>query len=176
MSGWVILLISLALLPVILLIVPLVFKAGGSLSPQASRADINLSWGLGLVTAAFDVKGKKTSFRLRLAGITIPVLQKNPGTTGAAKAAKKLKDAGREGCAGHSFLAIDVMQNRQLWAVVVKYLKNVFMSFRLQLSLRGVYGFDDPALTGLFTGLIAALDAGRIRLDLNADFTIVPGR
>lgn len=42
---------------------------------------------------------------------------------------------------------------------------------RLRLRLSGVYGTDDPALTGLITGLMAALHAEHINLDLDADFS-----
>lgn len=63
------------------------------------------------------------------------------------------------------------MLNRQVLAVVLGYLKNLIKSFRLQLRLKGVYGTDDPAVTGMIAGLIAVLRAERIILDLDTNFS-----
>lgn len=173
MSGWAVLILILALLPVGLLSVPLTFKAGGCLRAEDRRLEARIAWGWGLLAAAIGINGRKTSFGLRLAGIAIPVSRKGPGTVRAKKTGKKTgKKAGRKG-ERHRFSlsTVNTVLNRKLLTVVLGYLKRLSGSLRLRLRLSGVYGTGDPALTGLIVGLIAALRADHLNLDLDADFS-----
>lgn len=170
MSGWAVVFLILVLLPLGLLSVPLTFKAGGRLRPEECRLLGRISWGWGLLIAAVEIDGRKTSFGLRLAGLALPVPRRKPGTVGAAgkKAGKK---AGRRQRSGFNLSVIKDVLNRQLLFVLLEYLKKLFESLRLQLRLSGVYGADDPALTGLLAGFTAALHVERCNLDLEADFS-----
>ena len=181
MSGWTVLLVILVLLPVGLLSVPMNFKAKGSLRMEERNLKLRLAWGWGLLSAAVEINGQETTFRLRLAGISLPAPRKNKpvnaatASTGkpagrAGKQAKNKKHAGRHKKHDFSFPSIIAVLNRQMLAAVLGYLKRLFKSLRLRLRLNGVYGTDDPAMTGLIAGLIAALQAEHLKLDLNADF------
>ncbi|MFZ5633090.1 MAG: hypothetical protein ACOY40_09615 [Bacillota bacterium] len=131
--------------------------------------EVRLAWGWGLLAAAIGINGRKMSFGFRLAGIALPVSRKKPGTVRAKKITKK---TGRKGERhGFNLSAVNTVLNRKLLTVVLGYFKRLFKSFRLRLRLSGVYGTDDPALTGLLVGLIAALHAEHFNFDLDADFS-----
>ena len=168
MSGWTVLLI-LVLLPVGLLSVPLSFKARGCLRAEDWRLETSIAWGWGLLAAAIGINGRKTSFRLRLAGIAIPVSRREPGKVRTKKTGKKTRRKGERH--GFNLSAVNSVLNRKLLTAVLGYLKGMVGSLRLRLRLSGVYGTDDPALTGMINGLMAALHAEHINLDLDADFS-----
>lgn len=179
MSGWTVLLVILVLLPVGLLSVPLTFKARGCLRMEERSLNLRLAWGWGLLSAAVEISGKETSFRLRLAGMSVSAPRKKPVNDGTARTGKQAgragkkakKHAGRNKKHGFSFPSIIAVLNRQMLAAVLGYLKRLLKSLRLRLRLSGVYGTDDPAMTGLIAGLIAALQAEHLNLDLDADFS-----
>jgi len=179
LSGWTILLVILVLLPVGLLSFPLTFKARGSLRKEERNLNLQLSWGWGLLSAAVEINGKESAFRLRLAGFWLPVPRKKPVHIGTTKTGKQTgragkqaqKHAGRRKKHGFSLFSIIAVLNRQVLATVLDYLKRLFKSLRLRLRLNGVYGTDDPAMTGLIAGLIAALHAKHLKFDLDADFS-----
>ena len=173
MSGWIVLIAMIVLLPVVLLSVPLTFNAKGrTVDPQL---ELKISWGRGLIAAVIETNGRKTAFRLRLALITLPSPRKQPGT--AKKAAKQSgqqkgqkEKVGKEK-QGFSLPALSDVISRQLLAEVMGYLKRLFKSIRLRLRLSGVYGTDDPALTGLIAGLMATLRTKHYNINLDADFS-----
>lgn len=168
MSGWTVLLI-LVLLPVGLLSVPLSFKARGCLRAEDWRLEASIAWGWGLIAAAIGINGRKTSFRLRLAGIAIPVSRRDPGKVRTKKIGKKTRR--KEERHGFNLSTVNSVLNRKLLTAVLGYLKGMVGSLRLRLRLSGVYGTDDPALTGMINGLMAALHAEHFNLDLDADFS-----
>lgn len=169
MSGWTVLILILLLLPVGLLSVPLTFKAGGYLRPQDRRLEVKLAWGWGLLAAAIGIDGGKRSLVVSFAGLALPVPGKKPKTVGANKIRKKTARKGE----GHKFnlFSFNRVLNRNLLRVIFGYLKHLIRSCRLRLRLSGVYGADDPALTGLLAGFMAALPAEHFNLNLAADFT-----
>ena len=179
MSGWTVLLLILVLLPVGLLSVPLIFKARGRLSMEERQLESTIAWGWGLLSVAVEIRGKETAIRLRLAGISLPAPRKKPVNEGTARTGKQAgragkrtpKHAGRNKKHGSGFPSIIGVLNRQMLAAVLGYLRRLLKSLRLRLRLSGVYGTDDPAITGLIAGLITALHAERLNLDLNPDFS-----
>lgn len=168
MSGWVVLGAILVAPPVLLLVVPLTFKARGrTVDPQLK---LRIAWGGGLLAAVIETSGRKTAFRLRLAGITLPNPRRQPGA--AKKAAKKSgQQKGRQKKQGFSPPALSDVLSRQLLAEVMGYLKRLFKSLSLRLQLSGIYGTDDPALTGLIAGLMATLRTEHYNINLDADFS-----
>lgn len=174
MSGWIILIAIIVLLPAVLLSVPLTFKARGlTMGPQLK---LRITWGGGLIAAVMETNGWKTVLRLRLAGITLPspTSRKKPGTARAAEKSGRQKgrqEKVRKKKQGFSPPALSDVINRQLLAEVVGYLKRLIKSIRLRMQLCGVYGTDDPALTGLIAGLIATLRTKHCNFDLDADFS-----
>lgn len=169
MSAWVFFILILALLPVVILSLPLTFKGGGCLGMEEQQLEARLAWGWGLLTATAGLNGSKKSFGIRLAGIALPVSRKKKA---AVRAKKPVKKTGRRGKRhGFSFSAVSTVLSRQFLAIVLAYLKRIFGSCRLRLRLSGVYGADDPALTGLLAGLAAALRSEHFSSGLEADFS-----
>ena len=169
MNGWTVLALILAALPVLLLSVPLTCQARGYLRTGEQRLKLWFSWGRGLLAVALEINGSKTSSRVRLAGITLPVHRIKPGT-GLRK--NKPKDPIKHKKERRlDFSDIAAALNRQFLAELLGYMKRLFDSLQPRLRLSGVYGADDPAVTGMLAGLTATLYAGRRRLDLDADFS-----
>lgn len=172
MSGWMVLIAIIVLLPVVLLSVPLTLKARGrTVDPQL---ELGIVWGRGLFAAVMETNGRKTAFRLRLARITLPTSRKKLVTAKAAKQSsqqKGRKEKVRKEKQGFSLPALSDVISRQLLAEVMGYLKRLFKSIRLRLRLSGVYGTDDPALTGLLAGLMATLRTEHCNIDLDTDFS-----
>ncbi|OPX91244.1 MAG: hypothetical protein A4E52_00546 [Pelotomaculum sp. PtaB.Bin013] len=162
-------LILILLLIVGLLSLPLTFKAGGRLCIEEQQLDVRIAWGWRLLVATIGMNRGKMSFALRLAGATIPVNRKNPGTV---KAKEKRKTTRRKKERhGFNFLTISKVLSRKFLAAVLGFIKKVFRSLGLRLRLAGIYGTGDPALTGLLAGLMGTLNAGHVNLDLDADFS-----
>jgi hypothetical protein len=139
--------------------------------------EARVAWGWRLLTVALSIKGRETSFSLRLAGIPFPVPREKPEAVGAKEFKKKIKKkikkkTGRKEKKNRfNFSVATAILNRKFLEAVWGYCQRLIQSFRLRLRLSGVYGTDDPALTGLIAGLIAALHAGHINLNLEADFS-----
>ena len=75
MSGWAVFIVILAVLTVGLLSVPLTFKAGGCLRTEEKRLEARIAWGWAIIAATIKINRMKSSFGLRLAGITMPVFR-----------------------------------------------------------------------------------------------------
>lgn len=166
----------LVLLPVMLLTIPLAFRAGGIISPGELRLEAGGAWGWGLLTANIGIRRNETLVRLRLVGLPIPVPGRKPGKARDGNLRKKdgrdEKKDGRDGKKdGFSLFAVSTVLNRKLINAVFGYIKRLLGSLRVRLRLSGVFGTDDPALTGVILALIAALRADNTNLDLNADFS-----
>ena len=67
--------------------------------------------------------------------------------------------------------SISTYINRQLFAAVKVVLRKLVQSLHLNLNLSGTYGFDDPSLTGVTAGLIAAIFGKSASIELKPDFT-----
>lgn len=178
MSGWTILILVLVLSPVLLLTMPIAFRAGGVISPGGLGVEARVAWGWGLFAATVMKKGNETSIRLGLAGIPLSLPRRKPGKAGGGDLKKKAGDgkikkkAGRDGKTGRFGLStVGAVLNRKLLNAVLEYVKRLLGSLRVRLRLSGVFGADDPALTGAILALMAALHAENINLDLNADFS-----
>lgn len=159
MSGLSVLVLIFVLLPLVLLCVPITFIVKGRLCSEEQWVKVRVAWGLGLFSATIGINGREKSFGLQLAGITIPVSGK--------KSARKI----RGGKTGFNPSKLITLFNKKLLTVVLGYLIKVLRSFRLRLQLRGIYGTDDPALTGMLVWLIAELSAKHYNLELEADFS-----
>jgi hypothetical protein len=148
---------------------PLAFRASGSISNGDLRLESRMVWSWGLLSAAIGIKGNKTLVLLKLAGLQLPLPR---GKYRKEKEGHLKKKAGREGeKGGFSISAVSTVLNRKLLSTVLEYIKGIFGSLRLRLRLTGVFGTDDPALTGAILGFAAALCADKANIDLNADFS-----
>jgi hypothetical protein len=170
LSGWIYWLLILILLPAALLSLPLTFKAQGRLDTEEGQQQLEarLAWGWGLLAVTAGIDGRKKSLGIRLAGIALPASRKTSGTVKAKKPRKKTVRQGKK--SPFNFSTVIAVLNRQFINTMLAYLKKIISSCRLRLHLKGVYGTDDPALTGLLAGLMAALRTGHFRPALEADF------
>ena len=169
MSGWTVLPLLLVALPLLLLSVPLTCRARGCLRTGERRLKCRFSWGRGLLVVALEIDGSITSSRVRLAGITLPLPRIKPGTSPKKNKSKNQPKRKKE--SGLDFSDMAAAVNRQLLTELLGYLKRLFSSLQPRLRLSGVYGADDPAVTGMLAGIITTLPAGRRHLDLDADFS-----
>ena len=179
MSVIIILVLILIFLPLGLLSVPVTFKARGAYRPGVKSLEANLAWGWKLFSTAIGIMGKEKSIRFSLAGIAFSAPRKKSGTIITGKIKKKKirknsikKKTRRKGeKKKFNLAAVKALLNKELLIVTLGYLKKIIQSIRLRLWLNGVYGTDDPALTGLLAGLIAALHTEHFKLNLDADFS-----
>ncbi len=171
MSGWAVFILILVLLPLGLLSVPLTFRARGCLRTEERWLEAGAAWGYGFFTGTFSLKGRETAFSLRLAGIPLPLSREKSEAVKARSKKVKKKDKKKTGRKEEkhrlNFSAAAVL-NRDLLGAVLGYLQRLGQSFRIRLS--GVYGTGDPALTGMLAGLIAAMNTGYHKINLEADF------
>ena len=168
MSGWAVLIVILAVLTMGLLSVPLTFKAVGCLQPKEKRLEARVTWGWGVIATTIELNRGKPSFGLRFAGITVPVFRKKPVVSKAKNIRKKAERKKERN--GFNLSTVFMVLNKKLLTVFLGYIKRLFGSLRLRLHLSGVYGTDDPALTGMIAAIFAVLRAEHINFDLNADF------
>ncbi len=169
MSGWA---VFILILPVGLLSVPLTFRARGCLRTEERWLEAGAAWGYGFLAGTFSLKGRETAFSLRLAGIPLPLSREKSETVKARS--KKVKKKGKKKTGRkeekHRFnFSAAAVLNREFLGVVLDYLHRLRQSFRIRLS--GVYGTGDPALTGMLAGLIAVLNTGYHKINLEADFS-----
>jgi len=177
---WALLLFILVLLPVVLLSLPLSFKAVGYLDTQERQLEASIKWAWGLLAATLEVQGRKTSLLLRLAGAKLPkprhkkdptveAKQEKEQARRAARAAQKQaqhKDRARRGLS-----AVTAALNLNLLLAILKTLQGIIKACNLRLQLNGRYGTTDPALTGLVAGLINVLPMEQGGLNVHPDFS-----
>ncbi|MEW6727138.1 hypothetical protein ACP3TJ_09205 [Desulforudis sp. 1088] len=163
--------LTFILLPLLLLSVPLTFQARGRFGTEDRSVQCEAAWTGGLVAASIAASGGKPSFTLRLAGLPIPVPHGKPGVGVKKKQRepRKQKHSGKR--QGFPLTKTLALLNQSLLSVLLSYLRKLVRALNLHLELNGVYGTDDPALTGALAGLVAILPRGRLKLDLEPDFT-----
>lgn len=157
------------LLTALLLTMPLAFRASGIVSSGNLRLEAGFAWGWGLIAAAIGIKGTETSVRLRLAGLPLPLPSRKPRKKRDGNLRKKAGREEKKG--GFSISSACAVLNGKLLTAAFGYIKSILGSLRVRLRLRGVFGTDDPALTGVILALVAALFSGNANINLNADFS-----
>jgi len=177
---WALLLSILVLLPVVLLSLPLSFKAVGYLDTQERQLEASIKWAWGLLSATVEMRGSKTAFLLRLAGVKLPEPRNKRGPTVEAKQKKDQagrtakaaqKQARHNKKAGGGLPAVTAALNSNLLRTFLKALQRIIKAFHLRLQLNGRYGTADPALTGLVAGLITALPVEHCCFNVHPDFS-----
>lgn len=173
--SWVFFIFAIPLfLLVVLLSVPLTFKARGR--TMDLQLDLKLAWGRGLLTAVVETTGKKTSLWLKLAGITLPTSRKKSDQARASRKKarqkkRKEEQKSKQDRQGFSLSTLTAVFSRELLTEARHFIAKLFKSLRLRLQISGVYGTDDPALTGLLAALMAALGTEQVNINLNPDFS-----
>lgn len=165
--GWASLIIILVFLFFMgLLSVPLTFEARGYTGKR--KLEVKLAWCWGLLAAAILFSGGVTTFKLCLAGKALPVSHRKLGADSAGKIRKK--DGRKQGRRKFNLSAAIIFLDKNLLTIIIVYLKKLFKSLNLRLRLNGAIGVSDPALTGLFAGLITMLHAGHLNFNLRPNF------
>lgn len=146
--------------------VPLSFAAEGCYSAGERRVSAWVSWGLLKLKMLFP-RGRHSS-GLWLAGVRIPVKSRKRA---AARVKRAKKREGKRGGLKTLARKDPSLLSRDLLAAATAFLRRCLRALNLRVSLTGVFGTDDPALTGVLTGMAAVLEAANVRLDLTPDFS-----
>lgn len=144
----------------IVLIAPIHFSFGGDYA-QKLNLQGRITWAGGLISLEMILNEGKTHLSFGLLGLkkAISVPEK--------KAAPKKKRSSGKGPLGN----ISSFINRQLFTAVKVVLQKLLRALHLHFNLSGLYGFDDPSLTGVMVGTIAALNLDNSSIALDPDFT-----
>lgn len=143
--------------------VPWRFDFQGSYAELSMGVEGRVSWAWGLLCldaynreGGLDLSASLLGYKRQLP----PRSSKKPPVQ--AKPARK----GNQGGAG-----IASYINWQVFAAVRAFLQKLRDALHLRLNLSGLYGFDEPDLTGITLGALAMMANTNVRLDLKPDFT-----
>lgn len=163
-------LIVIAALIVLLLAAPFEARARGEWPGRL--LEVRASWGWLLVAFRLEARPGAVSPALELLGLTVWKGKRrradSPDRGKKDKPEKQKKDGGKPGLSARETLRL--LTDRELWREAVSFLRRLVRALRLEARLDGSYGTDDPALTGVLAGLIAALSNEKIALNLRPDF------
>jgi len=146
MSGWLILLVALLLLPLALLSLPINLRGQVCLA-EGWQGSSQVSCLAGLVRLQLQVEEAQPHAALHIGGWTRPLRQGS-----LAKLAE-----------------LRPMLTSATWQALKRFLLRLLAALRLRYRIDGVYGMGDPALTGYLTALLAA--SGCQQINLTPDFT-----
>jgi hypothetical protein len=155
-------LIILGVLLGIILLAPFHFDFGGEYK-ESLNLQGQVGWAGGLLKIRIIRSEGIFHWSLGFLGLK----KSNPvGTRKNISPQKPRAEKKRAGSTGNltSFL------NLQLFTAVKVVFRKLVRGLHLRWNLSGIYGFDDPSMTGVMIGVIAALNGGSSSLDLNPDF------
>ncbi len=161
-------LITLAFLLGLVLLVPIHFDLLGEYKESLSLQG-RVRWAWRVVSLEIIRSEGRFHWTLSLLGLK-KVDPKREGE--AVKSEKTLKsEKSLEKKRGDSINNLSSFINLQLFTAMKDVLHKFVRALHMRLNLSGMYGFDDPSLTGITVGLIAAFNRGKNSIDLNPDFT-----
>ena len=152
----------LLIMLLILLLAPIHFDFKGACT-QELELQGKISWAGGLLRLEMVRQEVLRKMSLHAAGIRV----KFPEQTKRTSPRKKHRH-GRKGINPHD---ISSLLNRQLLAAIIALISKLLKALHLDLKVSGIYGFDDPSLTGILTGMTAAVDRRNDFVSLHPDFT-----
>lgn len=156
-------LVILGILLVIILLVPFNFGFAGEWV-HALRFQGEVGWAGGLL--GFKMTYDEGRYNLVLAFLGLrKVMPQRERKTSREKKQSPTKGETKSGGGMWKFV------NRQLFSAVKMTFSKLVRALHLNLKLFGRYGFDDPSLTGITAGLIAALGRSGSSIELNPDFS-----
>jgi hypothetical protein len=156
-------LIAVLALLIVLLSVPFHFGFQGEYA-EALNFQGRVAWAGGLISFLMVRKEGKTHLSYGILGFIkeVPATEKKDSWQKRTSAKKGVVD----------YLGnLSLYLNRQIFAVVKVLLKRLRGALHLHLNLSGIYGFDDPSLTGMMMGAIAALGIRNNTVNIDPDFT-----
>ncbi|MGE5404666.1 MAG: DUF2953 domain-containing protein [Candidatus Saccharibacteria bacterium] len=169
-----------------LLSVPLFFT--GQISRKESLdGSVQLLWG-GLIGARVIFLGKQPTVYFRFGPWSRRLNQKMKASEEKKnKTVSKAKKRNHKTNNGTDWGLVKSAISKAVWEKLLGYLKRLFRSLNLKGRIDGEYGFDDPSLTGMLCGLLAALNLDNpkiamepnfadtiIRFDSDLSFRIIP--
>jgi hypothetical protein len=153
----------------LILLAPIHFDFGGEYTESLTFQG-RMRWAGGMLSFAIIRREGIFHWALGIFGLKKPSPMSASKTRKSKKPPKREKPrTNKEG--GNSFGNISSFLNLQLFTAVKDVFHQLVRALHLELNLSGTYGFDDPSLTGVTVGLIAALERGSSSIDLNPDFT-----
>jgi len=161
-------LITLVALLGIVLLAPFHFDFLGEYAENLSLQG-RVRWAGGLLTIEIIRSEGKFDWAVSILGIK----RSNPigeEKTPKEKKPSKSKKERAESRGGDSSTNISSFLNLQFLTAVKDVFHKLMRTLHLVLNLSGTYGFDDPSLTGVTLGMIAALNRGGNSIDLHPDF------
>ncbi|PKM78118.1 MAG: hypothetical protein CVU90_03600 [Firmicutes bacterium HGW-Firmicutes-15] len=156
-------LLTLGVLLGIILLAPIHLDILGEYAESLSfQGRVRWAWGL----FSFEVIRSEGRFHWSLGFLGLKKakpksIRKTPGR-------KKLRTEKKPGGSSGN---ISSFINLQLFTALKVVFRKLVRALHLELNLTGTYGFEDPSLTGVTVGVIAALNRGSSSIDLNPDFT-----
>lgn len=165
-----VLLATLAVLLILLFVLP--FEVAGQGEWGLKKAYlIRINWTGRLVVFSMEAQQGVQYPMLTIFGVTLWRGRGN-GEKKKLEESRKLKkkDAKRDK-SGFSLLeAKRMMTDHSLVGAFKSFLGRIIKALRLEFRAWGTYSTDDPALTGVITGFLAAINSDKIVLDLEPDF------
>lgn len=157
-------LLSLGILLAIILLAPIHLEVSGEHAEGFNfLGRFNWVWGL----LSIEIIRSKGIYHWSLGGLGLK--KSMPKNSKKATPGKKTSRSTKKRAS--SFGNISAYLNQQLFAAVKTALFKLIRALHLQINLSGTYGFDDPSLTGVVTGLLAALNTGGGSINLDPDFS-----
>lgn len=153
----------LGILLLLILVVPISIDFQGEFRTQLALMG-RVKWGKGLFSLQIMHYQGHTNLTFKTLGFYRPVASSRQGTDKEIKKSKARKPSRRSP-------RLSSLLNREFWLQVKLLAKRLRGAMHLDLRLAGVYGFDDPALTGLAAAVIASTLWSNGTVFFNPDFT-----
>jgi len=153
----------------LLLLAPIHFDIGGEYA-ESLRFQGRVRWAGGLLSLEILHREGKFYGALGIFGLEKAISirgGKKPKSEENIKSNKLFSQKGD----GKSVGNISSFLNLQLFTAVKNVFHRLVRALHLGLILSGTYGFEDPSLTGMAVGLLAALNIDNSSIDLSPDFT-----
>lgn len=157
-------LLVIGILLIAILLVPIHFYFQGGYAQRVNFQG-RIRWTGGFLSLDITRSEGKIQTSLGLLGIKKHM---SPGAGTSRKDQKPSPEKGREKSSGNNIM--DFI-SRQLFAAVKDLLGKLIRAWHLNINLAGIYGFEDPSLTGIVMGLIATFQYVSGSIDLSPDFT-----
>ncbi|MEA4926883.1 MAG: DUF2953 domain-containing protein [Syntrophomonadaceae bacterium] len=160
----------LAILVGIVLIAPIRFDLEGELGESLSfKGRVGVGWAGGIFSFNLIHQPGETQGELGILGFKKLIFPKPGKENKPSPDNKKDKDDPKR--RRKSKGSLTAFLNLEFFKAVKKGVHKLVRALHLKINLSGVYGFDDPALTGIVLGWIYALNIKNYSINLNPDFT-----
>lgn len=148
-----------------------IFVAGRVSRKESFEGTVQMMWG-GLVGARIIFVAKEVNVYFQFGPWSLKLNQQQKDDT--EKKAKRKKNVNAKDKPNSNNIAdwglLKSVLTRAVWQESVEFLKRLYKSLHLKGKIDGEYGFEDPSLTGMLCGLLAALDLENPQIALEPNF------